>query len=431
MLKKVAFFTLGCKVNQYESQSVSELLCSNGYAEAAKNEVPDVVIINSCTVTAESDRKTRQAVRRYKGKFPNVVVVLMGCMPQAFPDAAEALTEADIVLGNKEPRLVVSALEQFYKEGKRIVKLPKHDATEVFNTPSICRFEGRTRAFMKIQDGCERFCTYCIIPFARGRVRSKSLKEIAEEAAALAFAGYSEVVLTGINLSAYGSDIDANLCDAVEAVSNIAGIERVRLGSLEPDLLTDEMLYRLKATKGFCDQFHLSLQSGDDSTLKRMNRHYDTAFYENLVERIRKVFDNPAITTDIMVGFAGEDDAAFERSLNFARKIKFAKTHVFAYSRRKGTMAYSLPNQVENAVKEERSRRMIESAKISEAEFMESQVGRECTILLERQSGEVFEGYSENYTKLLLKSETAKSGDIIKVRITKAFADYCEAVEIL
>lgn len=422
----VMFITLGCKVNQYETQSIREQFEAAGYTTTADDaHDADIVVVNSCTVTAESDRKTRQLTRKYRKRFPGAVIVLIGCMAQAFPDQAEALDAADVVLGNRDAALVLGKTEEFLRNRVRIVQVEKHERSDAFNTPSIGRFEERTRAFMKIEDGCQRYCTYCIIPTARGAVRSKPLDDIRAEAQNLADAGYKEIVLVGINLSAYGLGSDRNLCDAVETVCTVDGIERVRLGSLEPDQLTDEDLARLAAQPKFCPQFHLSLQSGCDATLSRMNRHYDTAFYTDLVTRIRANFENASITTDIMVGFAGETVEDFEASVQYLRDIGFARSHVFAYSIRKGTFAANLPDQVDGGEKARRAEIMGKAAKDAEQAFLRSQVGLTCPVLFEQCKDGVLEGYTKNYTLVRTAGNAALCGKIINVKLTTALDTYC------
>ena len=367
---KVTFYTLGCKVNQYETEAMREAFAAAGHTPVPNSAPFDAAVINSCTVTAESDRKTRQLLHKVRRENPEAIIILTGCMVQAFSEEAKALTDADIVCGNTDVKKSVEYAERFLKDGERIFEVSGHKKTERFNTPVLSSFAERTRAYMKIEDGCDRYCTYCIIPTARGSVRSKPLAEIASEAETLSRAGFSEIVLVGINLTSYGKGEDMDICDAVEAAARPDGIKRVRLGSLEPDHMSDSVLKRLKAQKKFCPQFHLSLQSGCDETLKRMNRHYDTAFYRNLVSRIRAVFEDASVTTDVMVGFAGETEEEFSKSLAFVKEIGFAKTHVFAYSRRRGTVAYGLPGQITRAEKAERSRRMIETALSCEEEFL-------------------------------------------------------------
>ena len=422
---KVAFYTLGCKVNQVETEAMREAFAAAGHIPVPENAPFDAVVINSCTVTAESDRKTRQAVRRFRKERPEAAVVLTGCMVQAFSEAAKALTEADVVTGNTDVTEVVRLTERFLQDGERIFKVAAHQKRERFNTPPLTRFEERTRAYIKIEDGCERYCTYCIIPTARGFVRSKPLQEIRSEAQTLADAGFCEIVLVGINLTAYGKGEAFDLCDAVDAVCAVEGVRRVRLGSLEPDYMSDDMLRRLSRQEKFCPQFHLSLQSGCDRTLARMNRHYDTAFYRDLVFRIRALFPGAAITTDLMVGFAGETEEEFEESVAFARKIGFAKAHVFAYSRRNGTVAAALPGQITQSEKARRSRRMIEETGKSEAEYLQAQIGKTVTVLFETAKPGFAEGYTAHYVRVSVPSDTAHTGELLPVRITAAEQDAC------
>ncbi len=419
---KVAFYTLGCKVNQYESQSMREEFIKRGHTAVSHHDDFDCIIINSCTVTAESDRKTRQLLNRFKREKPKALTVLTGCMAQV-TDKADNLG-ADIVIGNTDIKKIVDLAEKKQK----VFEILPHLRDEVFNTPLISSFAERTRAFMKIEDGCERYCTYCIIPYARGFVRSKPLEEIKAEAAALAQNGHKEIVLVGINLSAYGKGTSFNLCDAVDTVCTVEGIERVRLGSLEPDHISDEMLERFKTKEKFCPQFHLSLQSGSDSVLKRMNRHYDTAFYEDLVTRIRKTFPDAAISTDIMVGFPNESEEEFEESLKFAEKIKFAKTHVFAYSRRKGTVADRMDGQITNSVKKERSQKMLALTLKTEKEFLSSLIGSEVSVLFETEENGKWVGYTKNYARVETESEAPLGGELRRVKITSVKNDSCEGV---
>ncbi len=418
----ILFYTLGCKVNQYETEAMREALINLGHT--SEKQLPtDAVIINSCTVTAESDRKTRQLVRRMRREHPNAVIALTGCMVQAFPDEANKLTQADIVIGNRDVSKIVDAINKY--DNQRIFEINEHKNGDLYNTIGLSNFNERTRAFMKIQDGCDRFCTYCIIPFARGRVRSRAVEDIKAEAQRLAKNGYSEIVLVGINLTSYGKGENFDLCDAVNAVCEVEGIKRVRLGSLEPDHITDKMLNRFKSQPKFCPQFHLSLQSGCDETLKRMNRHYDTAFYEDLTNRIRNIFTDAAITTDIMVGFAGETDEEFNKSINFAKKIGFARAHIFAYSRRSGTIAAGLKNQVSNSVKQTRAHIMAEATKQTETNFLNSQIGNTYPVLFETQDKDVAEGYTPNYTRVIVKTEKILTGQICNVLIKSVQNDYC------
>ncbi len=416
------FYTLGCKVNQYETQAMREGFISLGHT-CLDSVAADAIIINSCTVTAESDRKTRQLVRRLRRDNPNAVIALTGCMVQAFPEDAKKLSEADIIIGNRDVSKVMAAFENFKND--KFFEVTEHEKGDLYNTVGISKFDERTRAFMKIEDGCDRFCSYCIIPKARGRVRSRALGDIQNEARRLADNGYCEIVLVGINLSAYGFGEDFDLCDAVDAVCAVDGIKRVRLGSLEPDHITDEMLSRFKSQEKFCPQFHLSLQSGCDETLKRMNRHYDAAFYEDLVNRIRAVFPTAAITTDIMVGFAGETEEEFQKSLQFARKIGFARSHIFAYSRRSGTVAAALKSQVSNAEKAKRSQLMSQVTSQTEHEFLIKQCGNTYPVLFETAENGFAEGYTPNYSRVLVKTDSTLTGQILNVHLKEVEDDYC------
>lgn len=421
---KIYFYTLGCKVNQYESQAAGELLCARGHTLVQSINEADVAVVNSCTVTAESDRKTRQAVRRFKRSNPDRMVILMGCMPQAVPETADLLPEADVVIGNTDHKKLAELIDEFAANRQRIVRVSPHQRDEVYCTPSVTAFSERTRAFMKIEDGCDRYCTYCIIPFARGVIRSRPLSDIKREAEALAKNGFREIVLVGINLTSYGKDTGQDICDAVRA-ADVPGIDRIRLGSIEPDHMSDDLLERLAAEPKFCPQFHLALQSGCDKTLKRMNRHYNTAFFEDLVNRIRARFDNPSITTDIMVGFAGESEEDHKESVAFLRHIGFARSHVFAYSKRSGTVAAGLGNQVDEGEKSRRAAEMAAAAADSESEFLKTQCGRSEKVLFEQECDGYFEGYTENYTRVKAKSDKNLSGEIITVTLTKAEDDFC------
>ena len=422
----VKFITLGCKVNQVESEAMREALLAGGFQEAAEGQTADVVVVNSCTVTAVSDQKARQALRREKKRNPGAVAVLTGCWPQAFPQEAEDFLEADIVLGTTRRAALLPKILEYLSTKQRIVDIAPHEKGEKFEKLTISAMHGRTRAFLKIEDGCDRFCSYCIIPYARGRVRSKPLEDIKAEAALLGDHGYREVVLTGINLPAYGKDLGLHLCDAVEAACAAPGIARVRLGSLEPEQLTPGVIARMAKQEKLCPQFHLSLQSGCDTTLKRMNRHYTTAEYRQIVRNLRQAFPNCAITTDIMVGFAGETEEEFAASLAFAKEIAFAKVHVFAYSRRPGTRAYDMPGQVTNKVKEERSRQMIAATLATQRDFFAAQVGRVEEVLFEQEREKnVYEGYTRNYTPVRAASAVPLQGQVLPVEITQALEDCC------
>lgn len=414
----VAFHTLGCKVNQYESHAMRRILEQAGYQTTefgTTDALPDVLVINSCTVTGESDRKLRQFLRRCRRQVPNGILVLTGCMPQAYPDMAAALEEADIVLGNASRKDILPRLEQYLMHRERIVDIPPHDAT--YEPLDIDDFQGRTRAFIKIQDGCNRFCSYCIIPYARGRVRSRNPEEITAELERLAAKGYKEVVLVGINLTAYGQDNGLTIADAVDAACAVEGIERVRLGSLEPDFITDETIARMKAQPKLCPQFHLALQSGCDATLKRMNRHYSTAEYADLCQRLRRHFPDCALTTDVMVGFPGETEEEFEASCRFVEEIAFSRVHVFAYSRRPGTQADRFPDQVDNAEKARRSKQMIALCRSTAEAYAKRYVGMTLPILLETHYPDgTIDGHTDTYLTVRVKTDKS-SGELINARI--------------
>lgn len=420
---KISFLTLGCKVNQYETEVMRRLFEERGYVSVAPQDNPDVFVLNSCTVTAESDRKTRQTLRHYKRKYPNVVTVLCGCMVEAFPKSAENLEEADVIFGNTDHSKIPDLVEEFLATKKRIVAVEPHETGEKYKTPNICSFNERTRAYMKIEDGCNRFCSYCAIPYARGRVRSKDIDEIRKEAKTLGNNGYSEVVLVGINLSAYSFE-NYDICDVVQAVAEIPQISRIRLGSLEPDHITNEMLNKLAETPKFCPHFHLSLQSGCDETLKRMNRHYDSAFYYDLISRIREKFPNAAFTTDVMVGFVGETEDEFQKSLEFVKKCNFSKCHVFAYSKREGTAAAKLSGHIENSVKQRRSAEMIAAAEKSQNEFLLSQIGTLQEVIFETLKQGYIEGYTKNYTRVRVKTELPLTGKTYKVKLLQICEDF-------
>ncbi len=420
------FYTLGCKVNQYETQAMMRLLRERSYDTAVYHTgMPDVgeavIVINSCTVTSESDRKLRQLLRRTRRDNPRAVIVIGGCMPQAFPDIAAAFDEADIVLGNAARNALPTHLERFFLTRERIVDIPAHD--KAVEPMCIEDFEERTRAFVKIEDGCDRFCSYCIIPFARGRVRSRAPEDIAAELQTLARNGYREVVLVGINLTSYGKDNGLSLADAVDAACAVDGIDRVRLGSLEPDHMTDKLLARLAAQPKLCPQFHVALQSGCDATLKRMNRHYDTAEFAALCERLRKAFPDCSLTTDVMVGFAGETDEDFETSLAFTAAMRFSKVHVFPYSRREGTRAAKFPDQLGNAVKTDRARRMTDACEAVRRDILQETVGTVQDVLVEtRTDNGAAVGYTVGYLPCRIDGD-ATVGETVRVLVDRAEND--------
>ena len=420
---RVFFHTLGCKVNRYETEKMLEQLGSIGFTLTEDFKSADLIVINSCTVTAESDRKTRQLTRRFKRQNENAVILLTGCMPQAFPEDAKMLP-ADIILGNGSERDISGAVDTYFKSHNRIISISPHKKGEMFENGVLESFSERTRAYMKIEDGCDRGCTYCIIPKARGRVRSRGLADIKAEAENLAKNGFKEIVLVGINLSSYGKDLKLTLADAVKTVAEVRSIERVRLGSLEPDLTDDILLTRLKEIKEFCPQFHLSLQSGCDATLKRMNRLYTAEEYYELTQKIKSIWSNGSITTDIMVGFIGESDEEFKQSLEFAGRVGFLKAHIFPYSVREGTFAANMnaTDRVAEDVKNRRAAIMAEQCDKSSTELLSSLKGESRSVLFERFDGEFSHGYSEDYIPIYVKKNIS-SGEIKNVKILETLND--------
>lgn len=408
---KAAFYTLGCKVNQAESEYMAELLQKAGFEIVNPNDEADYYIVNSCTVTATADQKTRQSVRRFKRKHPNSTVILTGCMPQAFPKDAEKLEQADIVLGNKNDNDILDLINKHAAQKNRIIRLSEHQNGEKFAPCSVRAFGGRVRAFVKIEDGCDRFCSYCIIPKSRGRVRSKPLEDLKQEVTDLAANGIKEVVLVGINLSAYGKGTDFNIADAVETCAGVDGISRIRLGSLEPDHITDSIISRLSTVHKFCPQFHISLQSGCNKTLKNMNRHYTAEEYEELCNKLRAAFKDCSLTTDVMVGFHEETEQDFEESLAFVKRISFEKVHVFPYSERAGTAASKRGDSVSKQEKDRRASVMIAETEKIRQNYLESQIGRKVRLLAEgRVNSEYLRGYTKNYLPVLLKSAQNLTG---------------------
>lgn len=424
-----SIYNFGCKVNQYESQVMTELMINRGFEYTDDRENADIIVINSCTVTAVSNNKVMKLIRHLRRNNPDCVIVLTGCMPQAYPNLKEEFAQIDIVLGNAKRSELPDEIERYLADRQQIINVSRYSKDSEYELVTVSKYEERTRAIIKIEDGCNRYCSYCIIPYARGPVRSKPLDIIQKETAHMAKAGYKEIVLVGINLSAYGQDIGCHLCDAVECVCSIDGVERVRLGSLEPERMDSESIARLSKLEKLCPQFHLSLQSGCDENLKRMHRHYTTDEYRKIVSDLRNAFDNCSITTDVMVGFAGETKEEFEKSVSFVKEIGFAKVHVFPYSQREGTLAAKAPNQIERAVKVDRSRQMIKAAEISRKEFLQSQVGRTEQVLFEQRTADgCFEGYTKNYTPVRVITDKELSGNICETKIISVSDDWCNGI---
>ncbi|MCM1530502.1 MAG: tRNA (N(6)-L-threonylcarbamoyladenosine(37)-C(2))-methylthiotransferase MtaB [Alistipes sp.] len=410
---KVYFITFGCKVNSCETESMKSLFLKQGFDLAETEASADVFVVNSCTVTQGGDSKSLYAVRRLKHAYPDAVAALTGCLPQAAEQGSEICPEADIIVGTTERAALPGLALACLSEKKRIRRIVPHGKGDSFEQlPVGASPGGRTRGFLKIQDGCDCFCSYCLIPYARGRCRSKPIENVAEDAARLAETGHREIVLVGINLAFYGREYGFRLVDAVEVCSRMDGIQRVRLGSIEPEMLSEDDLRRLSALPEFCPQFHLSLQSGSGGTLKRMNRKYTTDEYAAIVEKIRRYFPEAAFTTDIMVGFPGETDEEFAESLEFVEKIGFSKLHVFRYSRRKGTPAEKM-KQVPEQVKAERWERMNRLGDELSRKYLESLVGRTFPVLFEKENSPDFHrGHTPDHT--LVKVPVKKSEKNVK-----------------
>lgn len=426
---KVFFITFGCKVNQYETECMKTSFRNHGYEISVKADDADVIIINSCTVTEYGDSDVLSSLRRMRKKFPSAVIALTGCYPQANTEMAEKLSDADIVTGTKNRPEIVRLVAEYLENRERKTFIEKYSKNDIFENLDFPAFENNTRTFMKIQDGCNQFCTYCIIPYARGRCRSRPLESVRAEAESSARTGKKEIVLTGINLAFYGTEYGIDLADAVEVCSAVEGIERIRLGSLEPEKMSDDLLERLSAVPELCPQFHLSLQSGCDRTLKAMNRHYTSGEYYELVQRIRKYFPECSFTTDVMVGFPDETDEDFGKSVEFVRKIGFSRVHVFRYSRRKGTPADRMSGQIPEHIKIARSAEMIKVTENSQAEYMKSLVGKTVKVLFERENCTDFHrGYATDYTLIKIpreNSEKSLRNQIFYVTIEESHSDFC------
>ena len=387
----------------------------NGYALAEKDEPADVYIVNSCTVTAEGDRKSLQWLRRAKRSNPNAVTVLTGCLPQAFPEKAKQNFGADIVTGSKNRHSLIQNIDTFLHYGNPILNIEPYEQNDKFEDMPAPQIQEHTRAFVKVEDGCNRFCTYCIIPYARGPVRSRSEESILNEITLLSKKGYAEVVLTGINLACYGNDTQTDLPTLVEKIAQNPNIKRVRLGSLEPDFLSEDQFIALSKQEKLCPHFHFSLQSGCDKTLTRMNRPYSTAFYKSQLSFLRSIFPTATFTTDIIVGFPGETDEDFEESLNFITSCAFFKIHVFTYSQRPGTPAADFPDQVPLQIKQMRRRTLTEASKQIQINTAQQFVGSTVEVLLEKPiEKDTYTGYSENYLPVTLYAPEQKQGDIVQ-----------------
>ncbi len=454
-MKKVAFYTLGCKVNQYETNAMIERFIKADYEIVDFEEVSDIYVINTCTVTNMSDRKSRQIIRRVKQVNPNSILVVTGCYAQVAAKELEKIKEIDLIVGNTEKKNIVNIVENFEtifhknvgasithghvlsvahkfaqltdarpQKNNTTVKA-KINITDINNQKEFVDFgtttyTEKTRAVIKVQDGCNNFCSYCIIPYAKGRVRSRKLESVIDEIKSIAQKGIQEVVITGIHVASYGIDFkDSNirLIDLLEEINKIEGIKRIRLGSLEPNIITDEFVQRLKNVDKICDHFHLSLQSGCTETLKRMNRKYTTEDFEKVVERLRKAFPNVALTTDIIVGFPAETEEEFNTTYEYLKNVKFYKMHVFKYSQRKGTRAAVMPNQIDGNIKEARSHKLIKLSNKNEKEFLDKYIGEEVDVLFEQEENEYIKGHTSNYLVVKVKGKELEN-KMLKVKIT-------------
>ena len=427
-MKKIALHNLGCKVNAYETEAMQEILEQNGYEIVPFEEKADAYIVNTCSVTNMADKKSRQMLHRAKKMNPEAVVIAAGCYVQSAGEELLKDTSVDILIGNNEKVNLPSILENWEKEHN---PLHVHDLTRehTYEELTLSHTAGHTRAFMKIQDGCNQFCTYCIIPYTRGRVRSRRLSDIVAEAGRLAENGYQEVVLTGIHLDSYGTDLEEheNLLTVIQEIAKIDGIKRIRLGSLEPRIMTEEFVTGLAAEEKLCPHFHLSLQSGCDATLKRMNRRYSAEEFRQCCERLRRHFDDPALTTDVIVGFPGETEEEFTATVEFLKDICFYETHVFKYSRRKGTKADRMPDQIPEQIKNERSDVLLALTEKNSGEYRKKLLGRTVKVLLEEEStigGTTYlTGHTREYVKVAVAPETAAAGEIIDVKVTGLLKD--------
>lgn len=423
--KTVAFYTLGCKVNQYETNAMKQKFIEKDYEIVDFEDVSDIYVVNTCTVTNMSDRKSRQIIRRAKETNKDSILVVTGCYAQVAKDELEKIEDIDIVIGNQEKKDIVTFVEEKQKE--KIEEVSDILYEKEFAEFGSSTYTDKTRAVIKVQDGCDRFCSYCIIPYARGRIRSRKPEEVIAEIQKLSKNGIKEVVITGIHLASYGKEYKPHisLLELLKEINKIDGIERIRLGSLEPTLMTKEFIEGLVKLEKICDHFHLSLQSGCDETLERMNRRYTAEEFEEGINIIRENFPNVSLTTDVIVGFPGETEEEFSKTYEFLERIKFYKMHVFKYSQRKGTKAAVMPNQITGKVKEERSNKLIELSNKNQKEQNQKYIGKEIDVLFEEQDGEYIKGHTTNYIMVYVKSDDKTLEDTIrKVKITNALDEH-------
>lgn len=427
-MKKVAFYTLGCKVNQYETEAMTEIFEKAGYEAVGFEELADVYVINTCTVTGLSARKSRQMIRRAKSINKEAVVAVVGCYPQTAPEEVEGMADVDIMLGTKERGKLLDYIETFKAQGTKLNAVSNIMKNSSFEELNIDRYKERTRAFIKIQDGCTQFCSYCIIPYARGPVRSRELEDVIREVQKLADNGFKEVVLTGIHIASYGKDLrNTTLLELIKKIHKIEGIERIRLGSIEPSTITEEFAESAGSLEKLCPHYHISLQSGCDATLKRMNRKYTTDEYKKVVQLLRDFVKDVSFTTDVMVGFPGESDEEFAQTYTFLEEIFFTQMHVFRFSPRKGTPAASMANQVDMASKENRSEKVLKLSERNTSCFNMRYIGKTMSVLFEQKVKDrdgFYEGLTANYIRVLCKGSEELKGTIQNVFMTGIEGDF-------
>lgn len=417
MDKTFSILTLGCKVNQYESEAMSELFEKEGYRQVENEDFSDVYIVNTCTVTNLSDRKSRQFIRRAKRQNPDSVVAVVGCYSQVSPDEVKNIEGVDVVIGTTDRNKIVGLVEEAKNGEKFNIVRDLKDVREFHNTTNFDS-NNRTRAYMKVQDGCNRFCTYCIIPYARGPIRSREIEDAVEEARALASSGFKEIILTGIHIGSFGKDKgEKRLIDLIEAIAEVEGIERIRLSSVEPNIIDEDFMKRAVKTGKLCDHFHLSLQSGSNNILKAMNRHYTREEYIEKTKIIRKYMPMAGLTTDIIVGFPGEKEEDFNDSVSIVEEVGFSKVHVFKYSKRKNTPAAKMENQVDGNIKKERSEKLIHVEEMYQKKFKEQNMNMPKSVLFEERHDDEFYGYTTNYIRVKAKASLDITNEIKNVEI--------------
>lgn len=431
-MKKVAFYTLGCKVNQYETEAMIEAFETAGYQTVEYNEYADVYIINTCTVTNMGDRKSRQIIRRALDSNPNAFIAVVGCYSQVSPERVMEIPRVKLVIGTNERARIVELVEYAMNKTEKINMVSNIMAVREFEEMPIKNYKSRTRAFLKIQEGCDQYCSYCIIPYTRGHIRSRKPEGIIDEVCELSQNGFKEIVLTGIHVGSYGRDLEnTSLIDIIERVHQVDGIERIRMSSVEPKTMSDEFIARLSKLPKICPHFHLSLQSGCNETLKRMNRKYTTEEYLQVVKNIREIFTDVAITTDLIVGFPGETEEEFRHTVGFVKEIGFSSMHIFKYSPRQGTPAAKYTDQVAPQEKERRSRVISEIAKESEAAFKNKFLNKKTNVLFEHKVGEngnSYEGLTDNYIRVIAQSTEDIKGKIENVKLVSVKEDYMEGI---